>query len=401
MPIDIVEMWWSCLVCSEHVLGRHKNCTNCGAPRKPDCPEWMPDDISPAAAVRDPKLLEKFRSGPDWKCRYCDSSQYKADGTCARCGASQTEGTPDPVASPPKPLPPRPRARKNFVQIPYPAQDVYRQNATPTILDEPDPIPLPVRSWSRPEFIRNGCVGAGSILLIILAYILFSTHEVEARVVSVNWTRTAEIQRYQINQHEGWYPDSCSISTENLGQRVHHYDRVAVGSHKESYQESYACGTDVSTVPGSCTTTARTCTSNRNGSATCSGGDRVCSPSREVRTTRYCSRTAYNTVTDYENQPRYQTWYAWKVWEWTHNRNIVARGATTTVRNPVEDLAPTLSIGQQERTMPPTSEYEVHLSNGEESLTFRPESEPEFRLFGPESSHRFRVGILRSTELIR
>lgn len=392
------------MTCSEHVLGRHKNCTNCGAPRRPECPEWMPDDISSSAAVRDPGLLSKFRLGPDWKCRYCDSSQYKADGTCGRCGASQSEGTPDPtVTSKPaaSSLGARPRPRKDVVQIPSPAQSVYRNNSPPTILDEPEFVPPKSRPWDNPKFVRYGVGGVLALGLALLAYFLFSTHEVTARVDSVAWTRTVAVQRYQINRHEGWTPDRDAITVQNLGSRVHHYDHVAVGSHREPYIDTYSCGQDCRTVPGSCYTTSRSCTSNRNGSATCSGGDTVCSSSQQECSTRYCTRTLYRTVTDYEDQPRYRDWYAWNVWEWTHNRNLVARGTTITVHTPTEATAPVLSFGQSERLLPPSTEYEVHLSNGKEQVDYKPTDEKEFLLFGPDSQHTLRTGILRSTELIR
>src|SRR5574338_1281204 len=91
MPTDIIEMFWGCLVCNGENLGRHKTCQNCGKPRTEDSPEWMPDDVSPMAAVKEPALLQKFEAGADWSCRFCGSSQFRADGNCAQCGSPQGE----------------------------------------------------------------------------------------------------------------------------------------------------------------------------------------------------------------------------------------------------------------------------------------------------------------------
>ena len=38
-----------------------------------------------------------------------------------------------------------------------------------------------------------------------------------------------------------------AIDVAPLGLRHHHYDHVHVGSHRESYSESYACGETCST----------------------------------------------------------------------------------------------------------------------------------------------------------
>jgi len=363
----------------------------------------MPDDISPMAAVRDQTLKAKFRGGEDWKCKFCSSSQFRVDGTCARCGASQEE-----TVAPEK-------ARKRYAPAPQPtkpvpAASVYRTASPPPPEHVPDSTPDSIpfnkfslydRFWAPGGPRRLTVVFLVTILFLFLCYFLFSTHEVEARVESVSWKRTVEVQRYQIYQHEGWTPHPSSISTKNLGSRIHHYDHVAVGSHSEPYTDRYPCGEDCVTVKGSCYTTSRSCSSNKNGSATCSGGDRVCSSDTRSCSTRYCTRILHRTVTDYEDQPRYQDWYSWKVWEWGHNRFLTSSGTTTEVTDPSESVLPTLAQSEKERLLPPMTEYHVHLVGGKESIDYDPGSEVEFSRFNPRSSHSFRVGILRSTELIR
>ena len=91
---EIIEMFWGCLSCqAPRNRGRFKECERCGAPRTPDSPEYMPDDIQAAPTVEEPELLRKFEAGADWKCRYCGSSAFRTDGCCAQCGSPQGEST--------------------------------------------------------------------------------------------------------------------------------------------------------------------------------------------------------------------------------------------------------------------------------------------------------------------
>ena len=390
MPVDIIEMLWGCTVCKAENRGRDKTCSNCGAPRTDDSPEWMPGDISHAAAVTDEKLLEKFEAGPDWKCKYCGSSQFRADGKCAQCGSSQDESE-------------------------VPEGEPYRAKRKTTPEPEEHDCPdddcpfnnLTSESVTRSKTRRGVAIAAILVPVIaICAYFIFRTKIIDASVSTFAWQRSVKVERYQVWQREGWSSDPGAFDVRDQGRRIHHYEHVRVGSHEESYPEQYQCGQDCRTVPGSCRTTPRSCTSNKNGSATCTGGDTICSPSTQSCSPRYCTRTAHRTVDDYEDQPRYQDWYTWKVWDWGFNRDVRAQGNTTEVFWPPpsqvrmnEGLAP----GEKEREAGRAESFKITFYSGDDKKTYdyAPTTEAEFKSFHHGERVKLKVGVAHGVEVLR
>lgn len=406
MPIDIIEMLWGCTTCHSENKGRFKTCQNCGKPRSKASPEWLPSDTSPMAAVKDPELVKKFKAGEDWRCRFCESSQFRANGDCAQCGSPQELSSPSPKA----------RAKPGAVPVPegdpFPAPLVggsYRvssvkekvRHSTPSGLVVEATDSLPKRRWWPSRRWLIGLAIAAS--LGVALYFVFRTRVVEAQVTSVAWTRTIEVERYQIRQHEGWDPEPGAFETHDLGPRVHHHDHVQVGSHRENYQEFYSCGQTCTTTPGSCYTTPRSCTSNKNGSATCSGGDRVCSSPTQSCVSKTCERTAYRIVPDYEDQPRYQEWYSWRVWAWGHERSVGSSGSTLTVAWPSDEqvrLNAGLSEGEKEREQSREEHYHVFFDSKSDTFEYEPKSVDEFQRFSSGSSFRLKVGVAHGVEVL-
>lgn len=177
-----------------------------------------------------------------------------------------------------------------------------------------------------------------------------------------------------------------------MGLRHHHYERVHVGSHQESYQDRYACGETCSTSPS-----YTTCSSNSNGTARCTkhGGTRSCS-------TKYCYRTAYRTVQDYRDVSRQQLWFAWKVWDWGYNRTVSRSGFTHATAWPTEsELKAWLGDGERERSRRLAS-YKVtftELGTGEAHF-IRPD-EAGFLSYAVGDRHRLRVNNAGSVEVLQ
>jgi hypothetical protein len=273
-----------------------------------------------------------------------------------------------------------------------------RSTPPPTTIDEPLP-PLP---RYRPSLGVIAAV-AGVTLLALIFFLVFRTKTLDATVSAVAWSRTVSVDRYQVYGHEGWSPGGGAFDVQDRGSRVHHYDHVLVGHHREPYQESYTCGETCTTVRGTCTTTPRNCTSNKNGSATCTGGDRVCSPDTKSCVPKTCTRTAYRTVDDYEDQPRYQNWYAWKAWEWGHNRDVRVGDSTTSTYWPSEEqirLSVGLAPGEQERESGRTEHYAVVMLGGGDRYTYEPHSDEEFKRFSVGDTRRIKVGVAHGVEIL-
>ena len=251
---------------------------------------------------------------------------------------------------------------------------------------------------TRMQLVAGG-VGASFFLIGLLVWWLFHTRVVDVEVKSAHWQRVVHVERYAIHGHDGFDPPSNAFEVNDLGQRVHHHDHVRVGSHTEHYTERVSCGQD---CRQDCRTTSRSCTSNKNGSATCTGGDTVCS---DVCTTKYCNEDRTRTVDDYEDQPRYREYYSWKAWEWAHERDATVGGTfAKDVAWPTLDqhrIGLGLAPGQQERESGRDEAFDVTFFGDGDTWTYRPQSVEEFAKLPVNSVHRIAVNNAGSVRVLQ
>lgn len=440
MPDDIIEMLWGCQCGSEN-RGRFKTCEACGRPRDENSPEWMPGDVSPMAAVKDPELLKKAKAGADWTCRFCKSSQFRLDGNCARCGSDQivstATGAPkwaedwaqnillrDALSSPAETQMRRRSlgtnsTRQSSIRIasnlsqardpeetreepepepePFITSGSYRE--APIRRQKPSPPPPPVKIPWRIIGAVAAVLGLGLGL-----YFLFRTKELDVTVSEVYWSKTVGVDRYQKLERDGWSPDPGAVEVRNEGTRIHHYNHVLVGSHREPYEEEYKCGENCTIEKGTCTTTPRNCKSNKNGFASCTGGDRVCSPDTKTCSPKICKRQASRKVDDYEDQPEYRPYYSWRVWDWAPNRDVSSSGLNTITHWPTEEslaLNQNTAPGELERVGRRQEYFHVSFVKGKETWKYEPKSDEEFGRFPLGSPHRIQVSVARGVSVIR
>lgn len=374
-----IEMLWRCSTCPTKCenLGRDKVCKNCGAPKKESDEFYMPGDTRYESRVTDTEQLDDAHAGPDWSCRYCGSAQRRNDGECARCGVPQAEGT-----------------RTSTVE-----QDPFRTPATRDDYSDIDNPPPATAMPPPPRMYREGPLGGVVAVIIAIAlitglYFLFRTRDVYATVSGVQWAYTIPIERYQVVSDDGFDPPGDAFDVTRTGSRIHHYDRVHDGSHQEPYSVLEACGQDCRPTPKIC---SQSCTSNKNGYATCrescSGGGQSCS-------TRYCSRTRYRTVEDYHNEPVYRPYYGWHAWRWRPHRNAVTSGRDFNMRWPDTTPPSPLAMGEQEREGARRAAYDVTFRKQDETWTYHPNGEVDFRRFEPGHTFHLKVAAIGSVEVM-
>lgn len=421
MPNFTVEMLWDCRGCpnGKRNAGLEKHCKNCGRPKDERCREYFADNVSIKDAL-DGDKRRRAQAGPDWKCKYCESLQSALNKCCTECGTPQGRdvkksykvdvetATFDPlsgaklrsqtrtenVTPEPEPEPWRPEA----------ATRPDRQSIRPVSSSEPFVGGYRDNAKSFPEFrtpfpwrivVITACIAAVGLIL----WFIFRTKIVDVHVSAVSWNHAVKIERYQVWHREGWVADNGAFNIHDDGSRIHHYDHVLVGSHQEGYSDPQACGQDC-TSP-SCYTTPVSCSSNKNGTGNCSGGDRVC-PS-PVCTTRYCPHTSYRTVNDYEDQPRYQDWYDWNVWDWGYNRTVAHSGTALEESWPSDDeLKPgPLAKGEQEREGGRFMAHKVVFKSAKgESWDIEPKDCGTFERYPVGASHRIKVGLAHGVEVL-
>lgn len=371
MSDDQIEMWWECSTCGTINGGLSKKCgervikdgkvtkgsgEGCGKPQ--DREEWfMPDDISVNANLTDAGDIAKAKAGADWYCGYCGSTQRRTNGECASCGGDK-------------------EASKEDRNGKYDLKEVIKEARTKLPTQRHETFPPPLSPVTKRNILPFAIGGAALVLLVWFFVWLFTPRYVEAKVQSVSWLGTVHVERYSRFPDSGWYAPGDAEDVHLEGSRIHHYDHVLVGSHQVPYIDREPCGQDCRSV-----SVPRSCRTNKNGSASCSGGG-----SRRECSTRYCSVTRYRTVNDYRDEPRYQMWYSWYVWRWRHNRDVNSSGTNLEPYEPSGvQLALNTSFGkEQERRSQAEFRYNcTFLGEDGKTQTYEPRSEQEFKRCTP------------------
>jgi len=350
--MDQIEMLWKCDVCHTINGGLSKTCNGCGKALENE--EWfMPDDISVNANLTKPEDIDKALRGEDWHCPSCKSSQRRGDGECANCGNKET----------------------NTIKLLIPDQLPKKITYTSRYeLDEPD--------YYNSPFYKKPIVWIISSIICITSLVIFLLwpRTVESIVIGSNWTSTVTVERNKIIRDEGWDVPGDAISFNNDGNRIHHYDKVQVGTHQVPYSQSYVCGE-------TCTISPRRCTKNNNGTASCSGGTKSCRD-------KYCTRTAYRTDPVYENIPRYRNWYSWRVRRWRFDRTVTSTGSDFAPKLPENiNLNSNMTDGDQERSSVEWKYIVIFKNKKEEKerFNYQPNSESAFSSFHIGDTHTLKV----------
>lgn len=318
----IIENTWNCSDCdTKGILGRHKNCPNCGSPREKGEMKMHCDKT--AAPVTDPALLDLAHAGADWFCPHCNAGNKGNGNTCSSCGAPRYE---EPTVTPPalkSPVTPK----KNPAPYSRPTAPVFTREEVQGVFGD-----------KKGKYKKQLIFGAIALVGILLSGFLVwacQTHEVEGKVVSQSWGHTAMLQQWtQITVRE-WEHRTMEAREvppiegehERAGMekifgscRDEHYEdeRYVCGSHQEctprTRSESYDCGTTYSdNGNGFTTASTRTCTRTVPDGETC----------RSVND--YCTRPIYKSKCDYRTQE-------WKV---IQSIPISGSGSVITWKDPV------------------------------------------------------------------
>ncbi len=320
-----IEMLWQCKCCGTICPGITGNereslkCTQCGNEKTDE--EWiMPNDLDNAKILTG-KQDEVARKGPNWSCKYCKSESRNDKDECSVCGAKENELDFDDDFSVSysekrnEIIPPSMKIVENKTQSPFGVGDTewgenkFKQNIPPFYEDDFEDMfkRKPIDSEKVLKIFLIGLSICGFVYLLIY---FFTPIKAIATVSDIQWTRSENLEERHTRNGDGWRNSapSSAFDFENCHQRqngtenCHPYEcRV----RNESYEcnctggDSYECN---------CRTS---CTSNNNGSATCSQSCSTCrTPVRCSTCTRRVSDTCYEqcpTYAEYCNY-KYHTW---------------------------------------------------------------------------------------------
>ncbi len=187
----IIEGYWDCAYCgTKHILGRNRNCPNCGKPRGEDA-VFAHDAPSEENLVEKPEEVSKEA---DWHCEFCDSLNPASAKFCESCGS--------------------PRSDKTYFQMKEEHQK--KQEAAQAIASPPPPA-APAKSRLP-------------LLLLIaaaIALIFFLTRPAKAdlTVQGMEWARSVTVEEQKTLQESGWnVPSGARVYDEK--REVQTYTQV-------------------------------------------------------------------------------------------------------------------------------------------------------------------------------
>ena len=393
MPKYSIELLWTCHVCGRvGNRGLRRHCGGCGHPKDDKDEEFFPDDISIKNALHG-QDERRAQAGPDYHCKYCRSLQSALNAFCDECGADQKsaaeswEAT-DKTATLDVSTGERHESTGDRVKV-VPAAGVDTDTEVAPIASAPPPSISFSGSYRqaagrvrRPGGARLRrfwpvVIGLAAALFVGCGiwWLVHPRYE-RAQVAALSWERGIDIERYQLFSHEGWTPPLVgAVDVVDEGSRFHHTDHILVGSHPKMVTDAVKCGEKCTTVKGTCTKTRVVCKKSKNGTANCSGGDRVC-----ARDSKSCDpKTCEITVKDYDDVPVFQEWYAWSAWDWGFVRTVRRSGAQDKPSWPTEEeLTAPLGPGESERQGSRAEHYRVSFQAATGPYAFEPQTEGEF-----------------------
>ena len=381
----IREKIWKCSDCgTDGILGRYKDCPNCGSPREKGEMRSMAGQGTSKPVVTDPELLKLARAGSDWFCTHCTAGNVGNGDTCSKCSApryataeedhpdfagahKRVEGVdakleremnrdPREDAVPAEPPAPPPPVRRAPPPAPPPTNDSWAP-----VMDAEPPRP-----WG---LIAAGV--AGAVLLLGFFIWAMQTHEVPGSVTSMTWTRTVHVESW-VNTTTRLFRKDTSEQSEvqprnGSGERAgralvpstcrdEYYKTIQVecGSHQEckdvyrTEQESYSCTKTESedyscSKPGPDVACGETCTDLGNGfedcnTRYCSGPDVSATCSRSVQVPDTCTRNKEVfdhkecwDVTDYCDKKLYESKCDYTTQVWASAGDYTSSGSGTTL----------------------------------------------------------------------
>ena len=238
----IQEGRWDCPTCgTQGILGRYRECNNCGAPRPEGVRFYLPEN---APNVTNTEQLAIAKAGADWICEYCGASNRTKEENCVECGA--------------------PKSNVQQAVREYNTENIPRSPQTPSSPKRKSTSSIPTSlvrsSMSAAKGKGRGyrwllgtvaiAVSFAASLVIGSAIFFFNPIAVEATVSGLSWERKVTIEKLTTVTESDW---SVPSSGRLLSQReeIRRYEKVLDRYETKTRQvsekvkvgtETYTCG---------------------------------------------------------------------------------------------------------------------------------------------------------------
>lgn len=213
----ILEGRWDCSYCgTKGILGRHRECPNCGRPRGEDVKFYLPSSKDYVPDEETQKIGRK----PDWLCGYCGSYNPDTSKICKSCGAKRSENEKDyfDVQKQKRTLNNQEQEKEQFQK----KLNIDESTQYEELRNEPENN---VYNLKINNHIKCAIAILLSIILIFGLVSIFTPKNTTMEVTGFSWQRTIEIEQYRTFHENDWsVPDGGRITSQK--SEIHHYDKV-------------------------------------------------------------------------------------------------------------------------------------------------------------------------------
>lgn len=214
----ILEGRWDCSYCgTKGILGRHRECLNCGRPRGEDVKFYLPSSKDYVPDEEAQKISQK----PDWLCGYCGSYNPDTSTICKSCGAKRSENEKDYFD-----VQNQKRTLNNQDQVKEQFQEKVNIDEQTKYEDFRNDLETNVPNPKINNHIVKGTIAIFlSIICIFGLFSIFTPKNTTMEITGFSWQRTIEIEQYRTFHENDWsVPDGGRIASQK--SEIHHYDKV-------------------------------------------------------------------------------------------------------------------------------------------------------------------------------
>ncbi len=233
---EILMGRWDCDSCGQvGILGDQYSCSGCGAPRPEDVRFYLPED---AEVVTDGAAVAAARAGADWQCEYCDSWNAASEETCPRCGGGTIEEGPrqETRDHATRAAAAAAGAEPHWSERPLPSDGAEATRFASSAASAAAGAAPAAGTWLKRLLLALflvplSCCCLGGLLAM-------REGDRELTVVGHQWQRELEVEVRRTVAEEGWsLPAGAHDVREE--RRVHHHDKVQVGTETRTRTETY------------------------------------------------------------------------------------------------------------------------------------------------------------------
>ena len=203
----LIEGRWDCTSCNtKGILGRYRECPNCGNPRGEDVKFYLEDKED---YVSDEEA-KKISRNPNWMCDFCGSYNSDEKKKCKSCGAERREN-------------------KNYFEVQR--EKEKKQEERKNINEQRSNNSNNLMNFTEKNSIKNNTTASIIIGLIMLVAIvvaivsIFKPKEENLKINDFTWERKIDIEEYKTFHESGWnVPKGGRVTSQN--REIYDYEQV-------------------------------------------------------------------------------------------------------------------------------------------------------------------------------